>query len=154
MLQKPYDHQLTQQSVEAIDQYYDEIIGGANRRKMYLLIGPSDDVMPWRNHEYRPEKYDGNFVHVPNGALNTKLPGQYWQKRKLLSMVNESLSNRQNVVMTGAFYTRDQRQPLMEVFSAYKCHTIVWLSDADYMSSVGYQTPSLDEGFEDFTYIL
>tara|TARA_Y100000996_G_scaffold372271_1_gene321113 strand:- start:305 stop:769 length:465 start_codon:yes stop_codon:yes gene_type:complete len=154
MLQKPYDHQLTQQSVEAIDHYYDEIVGGATRKKMYLLIGPTDEVVPWRNHEYRPEKYNGDFVHVANGSLSTKLPGQYWQRRKLLSMINESLRKRHDVVMTGEFYTREQRQSLMEIFSAYKCHTVVWLSDADYLSSVGYQTPSLDEGFEDFTYIL
>lgn len=146
---KLYEHQLMTPPDELEDQFY----YGLNALKpAYVLIGISQSP---RAKSLWLEKNDDTVpILCPNmntGSWINRLVG----KRDMMKTLSDAVDKYAPIVFSGDnFLTKESRLFLFDYLPRYRKHAIVWEQDLDKMISLGYERPSLDEGFDDFTYII
>ena len=148
VVMKPYDNQLRFRPGELRDNFYlrENMMPSVN-----VLIG----VSGFQKTEWIMRYKEDRVVVV---HFLPKL-----RKRKLVKQIKSKVKDKDHlgapsVILTSvsaeSFLAVDDRSYLIDLFPNYKKHAVVWEQDLEKMIRLGYERPTLEEGFDDFTYHL
>ena len=150
ILMKPYDNQLAMRDTVHIDieRYYH---GNNNMPSVSMLIGfTKTQKDSWL------KRYSDEEDIIINSHDISSWYGRKIQKRKLFKQIKLSVENGArgpSIILTGDnFLTRKDRSIFLDFFSDYTKCAIVWEKELEKMHQVGYERPTVSEGFDDFTY--
>ena len=155
-LLKPYDFQVSRRPEEMEDEFY---LGENRMSTVNMLIGHSEN----RKDRWimRCTKEQDIVIRSPFNNGNGDADSWYTQqiqKRKLIKEVKLTVKNRASgpaIVLTGNdFLTAKDRVYLLDLFPNHKKCAIVWEEELEEMELMGYERPTVDEGFSDFTYYV
>jgi hypothetical protein len=74
--------------------------------------------------------------------------------RSLSKQIKMARSKDQRIIWFCGGLTQKDRNRVLKHLPNYRKYAVVWEQDIDQMLSDGYERPTLDEGFDDFTYII
>ena len=153
---KPYDFQVNRRPEELEEKYYfgENVMSSVN-----MLIGHSQI---WKDKWImRFAKVDDVIIRSPFDRSNGDADSWYTQqiqKWKLIKEVKLTVKNGARgpaIVLTGNdFLTVKDRAYLLDLFPNYRKCAIVWEQELEEMYKIGYERPTSDEGFADFTYYV
>ena len=145
---KPYENQLLLPPDELEEQFY----YGLNLLKsVCLLIGTSESQKESWIERNKEDDAIVLYSQMDLGSWYNKL----LKKRDMAKEIKSAVDQHAPIIFFGdTFLTKESRSFLFDYFPRYRKHAIVWEEDLGEMISLGYDRPSLDEGFDDFTYII
>jgi len=74
--------------------------------------------------------------------------------RSLLKQLKLARRKNCRIIWSAASLTKKDRLRILKYLPEYRKCAIVWEQNLDDMLKSGYERPSIDEGFDDFTYIV
>ena len=153
---KPYDFQVSRRPEELEEEYW---LGENTMSSVNMLIGYSQT----RKDQWimRCTKEQDVVIRSPfdngNGDADSWYTKQV-QKWKLIKEVKLTVKNGARgpaIVLTGNdFLTVKDRAYLLDLFPNHKKCAVVWEQELEEMYNIGYERPTTDEGFSDFTYYV
>ena len=145
MLIKPYDYQVTRHLSDVIEHYY---LGENAMPFVDVLIG---------GELFQKELWAEQTLSDNDRMVETTIvrPSAKMTKRRLIKKIKKATRDKSFVIlMNDDFLKREDRAYLFEHFVGYRKRAIVWEGRIEKMKQLGYDRPSLEEGFDDFTYIF
>jgi len=156
-LLKPYDFQVNRRPEEMADDYY---LGENTMPSMNMLIGYSEKRKDQWILRYTKEE-DVVFYSPINNDYNEDLSFSYgqmvqrWKFIRRLKAIAKNKANSPAVILTGNDFLRAKdRIYLLNLFPNYRKCAIVWEDQLEEMKQLGYERPTVNEGFSDFTYYI
>jgi len=144
VVMKPYDNQVTRNLDDVVERYY---LGENVTPSVRVLIGGTT-VQKELWTFYNDKVY--NTVTICCSS-ETK-------RRKLSKTIRSAVDNKSHVVLWNtsldSFLERKTRAHLFKLFPNYRMMAVMWEDNVEKLMALGYERPSLDEGFIDFTYHL
>jgi hypothetical protein len=144
-MSKPYDNQMRIPSDELEEVYQNN---EHNSTPLKMLIGNSES-----RKDYwiaRNLKKDDVIIFPFNVPWYAK-----WKKsRVLFKKIKRAKKNNYCVIWSAASLTKKDRLRILKYLPEYRKCAIVWEQNLDDMLKSGYERPSSEEGFDDFTYIV
>ena len=145
---KPYANQLVIPPDEVEEKFY---LGLNLMKPVEMLIGISDD----RKSEWIARSISEGRTVVYTKADTSVWYNKFYKKLAGLNDIKNAVEEYAPVVLTGdSFLTVKSRFSFFKYFPRYRKHAVVWEQDLDEMLKLGYERPTLDEGFDDFTYFV
>jgi hypothetical protein len=145
MLSKPYDNQVTRHLSDVIEHYY---LGENAMPFLDVLIG---------GEMVQKEVWVEQTLSDNNRMVETTIirPSAEMTKQRLIEKIKKAVRAKSFIVlMNDDFLKWEDRAYLFEHFIGYRKRAIVWEDKIEEMKQFGYDRPSLEEGFDDFTYIV
>jgi hypothetical protein len=145
---KPYDNQLQIPSDALAKMYYNN---EHNATPIKMLIGNCDiQKESWVAKNKKDKDVIIISAHNPNDSLFTR-----WRlNRSLFKQIETARKNDQRIIWFCGDYAKRRRTRVLKQLPAYKKYAVVWEQNITEMLKDGYERPTLDEGFDDFTYII
>ena len=156
---KDYNNQNVVPLTELEEEYY---FGKNGMPSVEMLIGFSvHQKTNWIKRCTNPCVVIRSPLNTQSSWRYCGVQGQHWKKRELVKHIKSTVSIKPyapSVILTGyapdAFLSIKDRSYLLDLFQNYKKHVIVWEQELEKMIQLGYERPTLEEGFDDFTYHL
>jgi len=145
---KPYDNQLRVPSDELEKMYLNN---GHNSTPIKMLIGASDKQKQFwisRNIDH------GDTVIMSGHDSDDSIFTRWKINRSLAKQIKMAKSKGQRIIWFCGGLTQKDRSRVLKNLPNYRKYAVVWEQDIDQMLSDGYERPTSDEGFDDFTYII
>jgi hypothetical protein len=145
---KPYDNQIGIDSIELEELYYNN---EHNNIPIKMLIGTCDKQKQFwisRNIDH------GDTVIMSGHDYDDSIFTRWKINRSLAKQIKMAKSKGQRIIWFCGGLTQKDRSRVLNHLPNYRKYAVVWEQDIDQMLSDGYERPTLDEGFDDFTYII
>ena len=145
---KPYDNQIGIDSIELEELYYNN---DHNSTPIKMLIGACDKQKQFwisRNID------DGDTVIMSDYDSDDSFFTRWKINRSLSRQIKLAKSKGQRIIWFCGGLTQKDRSRVLKHLPEYRKYAVVWEQDIDQMLKDGYERPTLDEGFDDFTYII
>ncbi len=146
---KPYDNQLRVPSDELVEMY---LSNEHNATPIKMLIGTCDKQKQFwisKNIDH------GDTVIMSDHDDSDDSIFTRWKiNRSLSKQIKMARSKDQRIIWFCGGLTQKDRNRVLKHLPNYRKYAVVWEQDIDQMLSDGYERPTLDEGFDDFTYII
>jgi hypothetical protein len=167
---KPYENQVKICPNEIEEMY---MSNNHNKKSVTMLIGLSDKQKElWALNNIKAEirpRTDQNRVHhdrrfVPQHFSGDVIMSEHklgdsvytrWKlKRSARKQLRSAKNDGRHIVWFCGGLTQKDRSFVLDQLSDYQKIAVVWEQDLDQLIKTGYERPTLDEGFTDFTYIV
>jgi len=145
---KPYDNQLRIPSDDLAEMYLNN---EHNTIPFKMLIGNCD--IKKENWIARNKKNKDVIIISAYNSSNS-LFARWKLNRSLFKQITIAKKNKQHIIWFCGDYTKKDRARVLNRLSTYRKCAVVWEEDMNQMLKDGYERPTLDEGFDDFTYIV
>jgi len=145
---KPYDNQINIDSISLEEIRYNN---EQSATPIKMLIGNCDIQ---KENWIAKNKKDNDAIiistHNPNDSLFTR-----WKlNRNLFKQIKLARKNDQRIIWVFGHFAKKDRARILNQLPSYRKYAVVWEQDIDQLLKDGYERPDLDEGFDDFTYII
>ena len=148
MHMKPYDNQLRVPSDELEEIY---LANEHNTTPIKMLIGLCDKQKQFwisRNIDH------GDTVIMSDYDFDDSFFTRWKINRSLSRQIKLAKSKGQRIIWFCGGLTQKDRSRVLKHLPEYRKYAVVWEQDIDQMLKDGYERPTSDEGFDDFTYII
>ena len=148
MDKKPYDNQMRVPSDELEEMYMNN---EHNTTPIKMLIGACDKQKQFwisRNIDH------GDTVIMSGHNSDDSFFTRWKINRSLSKQIKTARSKGQRIIWFCGGLTQKDRSRVLKKLPNYRKYAVVWEQDIEQMLSDGYERPTSDEGFDDFTYII
>ena len=145
---KPYDNQLRVPSDELAEMYHNN---EHNTTPVKVLITNCEDE---RECWIARNRTDHDIVIIPAYSDDASWYARWRVMRKSIKQIKHARSKNHRIIWSGESLTKKDRSRILKHLPNYRKYAIVWEQNLADMLNDGYERPSLDEGFDDFTYVV
>ena len=145
---KPYNNQMRLSNNEREEFYFNNQHNTVPVR--VLITNCEDDKEYWiaRN------RTDDDVVIVPNYSDDASWYTRWRVKREAIKQIKCARNKNRRIIWSGESLTKKDRLRILKHLPNYRKYAIVWEQNLANMLSAGYERPTVDEGFDDFTYVV
>lgn len=145
---KPYDNQLRIPS-DYLEEMYQN--NEHDYTPLKMLIG---NCNVQKEHWIDRNRKDADVVIVFDVPSDSSWYAKWRIKRSLLKRVESARKKNCRIIWSVNSLTKKQRSYILKALPRYRKCAVVWETNMEEMLARGYERPCLDEGFDDFTYVI
>ena len=145
---KPYDNQLNIPSDELIEMYLNNEY---NATPIKMLIGACDIQ---KENWIKRNKKDGDVIIMADHDYGNSLFARWKLNRDLNKQIKFARGKARRIIWFCGGFSQRARNRVLKHLPEYRKYAIVWEQNVSDMRDGGYERPTSDEGFDEFTYIV
>ena len=145
---KPYDNQLNVPSDELIEMY---LSNEHNATPIKMLIGDCDIQ---KENWIKQNKKDGDVIIMAGQNYGNSLFARWRLNRDLNKQIKFAREKARRIIWFCGGFNQKDRNRVLKHLPEYRKYAIVWEQNVSDMKGSGYERPTSDEGFDEFTYIV
>ena len=145
---KPYDNQMRIPADELEEIYYDN---EHNTTPVKVLITNCEIE---RGDWIARNRADEDVVIIPSYSDDDSWYAKRRIRKEAIKKVKHARNKNHRIIWSGESLTKKDRSRILKHLPNYRKYAIAWEQNLADMLKSGYERPSLEEGFDEFTYIV